>query len=148
MATAKRLAAKDEETGGLTFQIDSPVNVAQLDAEIVEAMNWRVPAGLIVDVGRFDEGTTIFRPINEDDEVGEDADDAVTTLTVTHRDPDPRVIAEVIKAHEPDPHWQEAPAAEEGPSLAALAKKAQVEPLTLDDMQRAIILLLAPHAEG
>lgn len=142
MTTAKRMAALDDEfgSGGLTFAIEGPVNLAQLDAEIVEAMNWRVPAALVATNGRFDD-EGFFGPIPEDEERSEDAEDTVATITVTHADPDARVISRVIKDHEPDAAWQGAV-----PDLAVLARKAQDGPLSEKETQQALALLLLPYA--
>ena len=140
MTEAKRLAAKDDEhgPGGVTFEIEGPINLAQLDAEIKAAMNWRVPAGLVADYGHIDE-RGFFGPIPADVEVGEEAEDEVARVTVTHDKPDAKTIAQVIRDHEPIVGWS----AEGSLSRAALAKIAEERPLTNPEMQRAIRLLLS-----
>lgn len=147
MTSAKRAAARDDDygSGGLTFEIDSPVNPTQLDAEIVEAMNWRVSAGLVLDGGRVDPATNIFSPVSADEDRSgvEDDESPTATVTVTHEKGDAKVIGKVIRDHEPNADY-------EGPtsSLDDLAQVAHERVLLPSEAVQAVTLLLRERGQG
>lgn len=147
MTSAKRAAARDEDfgPGGVAFEIDSPVNPAQLDDEIVEAMNWRKTAGLVMDGGRVDERTGFFAPVpaDEDREDVEDEKNPRATVAVTHENADVKVIAKVIKDHEPDANYRAS-----GVSLDDLAEVAAERVLNPDETALAMTLLLQERKQG
>lgn len=132
MSNAKRLNKMDDESveGSLAWELTSPVDLAQLDAEIVAEMNWRKPAGLLVE-GIAEEAST-ENPL---------------TLWVTHENGKVSVISRVIKDHEPDPNWR--PDGEEADRMTAADLLTRIEDgatLTQDEIATALRLLLAAAA--
>lgn len=133
MSNAKRLNKRDDEdvTGSLAWEVTSPVELAQLDAEIVSEMNWRKPAGLLVE-GLADEAS----------------DENPITIWVTHEGGKVSVISRVIKDHEPDPSWR--PEGEDADRMTANELLTRIESgstLTHDEIVTALRLLLAAASE-
>ena len=145
MTNAKRASARDDDfgTGGLAFEVDGPINIEQLDAEIVEAMNWRKTAGLVLDGVRLNEETGLFGPVPADEGLGED-DSPVATVTVTHENVDSKVIAKVIRDHEPDLAWQGTSTS----SLDDLIEVASKRVLRPEEAALAMTLLLQERKQG
>lgn len=139
----KRLSARDDEHSkdGLAFEVSSPVNVAQLEEEIKEATGWRSPAGLVLDGGRIDEETGLFGPLPE----GEASEGVKTTLTVTHDNIDAKVVARVIRDHEPVP--ARAPAGKVDAQSAIERAEAGMT-LTPEELTAVVTHLLAERAQG
>lgn len=128
MSNAKRQTKRDDENvkGSLAWEVTEPVNLAQLDAEIVAEMGWRKPAGLLV------EGIA-----------SEASEENPVMLWVTHEDPKSTVVTRVLADHTPDPQWQpEERDRTEVTVRTLLARFESGEALSLVEMQHAIRLLL------
>lgn len=124
------------------FKVGKAVNLAQLDAEIREVMNWRTPAALSVDGGGgIIDG--IVSPAEDDEGAALEF-----VIHVGHADPDNRKISQVMRNHEPVRNWVSEEAAE-ATSLDTLAAKVAAGGV-LDELEvhAAVTGLLRERAQG
>lgn len=135
MSNAKRLTKRDDEhmSGSLAWEITEPVNMAQLDAEIVAEMNWRKPAGLLTE-GLTEDATT---------------EDPVV-VWVTHENGKVSTISSVLNDHTPDANWRPEgdPEVDKMSARDLLARIDSGDLLDAAEITAALRILLAPLAEA
>jgi hypothetical protein len=120
--TTKTLPHEEETVEVPAIKVSSPVHLAQLEAEVNEAHNWRKPAGLQAD-GNID-GTTPGEPVEG-------------VIWATREDIDPETFLSSVIDHKPDPTW--VPEQEDLPSLDEV-KQRLTEGRTLTRVETSVLL--------
>lgn len=135
-------AADLDQDEAPAFKVAKPVNLAQLDEEIREAMNWRSPAALSVE-GRYSVNGGLLTPQEDDEETGGEM-----VLVVGHPNADARKIGKVLRDHEAQANWSSAEA-DAAMSLDALSARV-VAGEVLDDLEihAAVVGLLRERAQS
>lgn len=121
----KRLTKRDGEhtEDSLAYEVTTPVNLGQLDAEIVAEMGWRKAAGLVVE--GLVENATEEEPV---------------VLWVTHGGAKASTVTSVIKDHEPDSSWR--PESSDASREGLISKLESGGSLDSDEVRQALLILL------